>query len=120
MTGLATLASAWTVALTFDDLPVFGPFHTPAEGEDVTSRLLDGLKRHHLKAIGFVNEIQLANNYRPSRLTGISTAPKRLVSSPLTDLVTIHPTGEHGRQGEVEASAGVLFLFATNENPSLF
>ncbi len=61
-------ASAGTVALTFDDLPVFGPFYTPAEGEDVTSRLLGGLKRHHLRAIGFVNEIQLENNYRDSRI----------------------------------------------------
>jgi peptidoglycan-N-acetylglucosamine deacetylase len=68
MIGLATPASAGTVALTFDDLPVFGPFYTPAEGEHVTGRLLAGLKRDHLKATGFVNEIQLANNYRPSRI----------------------------------------------------
>lgn len=59
---------AGTVALTFDDLPVFGTFYTPAEGADVTTRLLGGLKRHHLQAIGFVNEIQLDNGYRDSRI----------------------------------------------------
>jgi peptidoglycan/xylan/chitin deacetylase (PgdA/CDA1 family) len=66
--ALAAPASAGLVALTFDDLPVFGPFYTPAQGEDVTTRLLGGLKRNHLRAIGFVNEIQLDNNYRDSRI----------------------------------------------------
>jgi peptidoglycan/xylan/chitin deacetylase (PgdA/CDA1 family) len=61
-------AFAGTVALTFDDLPVFGTVYTPAQGEDVTTRLLGGLKRNHLHAIGFVNEIQLDNNYRESRI----------------------------------------------------
>jgi len=61
-------AHAGTVAITFDDLPVFGTFYTPAEGEDVTTRLLGGLRRHHLHAIGFVNEIQLDNGYRESRI----------------------------------------------------
>jgi peptidoglycan/xylan/chitin deacetylase (PgdA/CDA1 family) len=42
------------------------PFYTSAQGEDVTTRLLAGLKAHHLRAIGFVNEIQLDNNYRVS------------------------------------------------------
>jgi peptidoglycan/xylan/chitin deacetylase (PgdA/CDA1 family) len=64
----AAPARAGSVALTFDDLPVFGPFYTPAQGEDVTTRLLGGLKRHHLRAIGFVNEIQLDNGYRDSRI----------------------------------------------------
>lgn len=64
----AAPAHAGSVALTFDDLPVFGPFYTPAQGEDVTTRLLAGLKANHLRAIGFVNEIQLDNNYRASRI----------------------------------------------------
>jgi peptidoglycan/xylan/chitin deacetylase (PgdA/CDA1 family) len=66
--AIAAPASAGSVALTFDDLPVFGPFYTPAQGEDVTTRLLGGLKRKHLRAIGFVNEIQLDNNYRDARI----------------------------------------------------
>jgi peptidoglycan/xylan/chitin deacetylase (PgdA/CDA1 family) len=66
--AVAVPASAGSVALTFDDLPVFGPFYTPAQGEDVTTRLLGGLKRNHLCAIGFVNEIQLDNNYVESRI----------------------------------------------------
>ena len=39
--GLASAApaSAGSVTLTFDDLPVFGPFYTPAQGEDVTTRV---------------------------------------------------------------------------------
>jgi peptidoglycan/xylan/chitin deacetylase (PgdA/CDA1 family) len=59
---------AGSVALTFDDLPVFGPFYTAEQGQDVTARLLAGLERHRLHAIGFVNEIQLDNAYRDSRI----------------------------------------------------
>jgi peptidoglycan/xylan/chitin deacetylase (PgdA/CDA1 family) len=67
--GMATVpAHAGTVAITFDDLPVFGSFYTPAEGADVTTRLLGGLRKNHLQAIGFVNEIQLDNGYRESRI----------------------------------------------------
>lgn len=64
----AAPVSAGSVAITFDDLPVFGPFYTPARGGEITTRLLEGLKRNHLGAIGFVNEIQLDNEYRDSRI----------------------------------------------------
>lgn len=59
--GLSTVpASAGTVALTFDDLPVFGKMTSAADGAVVTDTLLAGLRRNHFKATGFVNEVQLA------------------------------------------------------------
>jgi peptidoglycan/xylan/chitin deacetylase (PgdA/CDA1 family) len=69
--GLLCLASpvhAGTVALTFDDLPVFGPYKTAAEGQQVTTKLLAGIKRNHWHAIGFVNEIQLDARDREARI----------------------------------------------------
>lgn len=73
LTGLALAllspsAQAKTVALTFDDLPVFGKFPSAAEGAVVTDALLGGLERHHWKATGFVNEIQLDAADRPQRI----------------------------------------------------
>jgi peptidoglycan/xylan/chitin deacetylase (PgdA/CDA1 family) len=59
---------AKTVALTFDDLPVFGSFSSAADGEALTDRLLAGLARHHWVATGFVNEIQLDAADRPQRV----------------------------------------------------
>lgn len=56
------------VAVTFDDLPVYGRFWTAAEGKQVTDQLLAGLKRNRWKAIGFVNEIQLDAADRPARI----------------------------------------------------
>jgi peptidoglycan/xylan/chitin deacetylase (PgdA/CDA1 family) len=64
----SSAASAGRVALTFDDLPVFGKFASATEGADVTNRLLAGLARHHWKATGFVNEIQLDAADRPQRI----------------------------------------------------
>lgn len=57
-----------TVALTFDDLPVFGAFTSAADGSVVTDRLLAGLARHHWRATGFVNEHQLDAPDRPARV----------------------------------------------------
>ena len=65
---LARPGVAGTVALTFDDLPIFGPHVAMPEAQDITRHLLDGLKRHHLTAIGFVNEIQLATPDREARI----------------------------------------------------
>lgn len=65
---LAGAAPAGRVALTFDDLPVFGPYASAAEGRPITARLLAGLRRHHLTAIGFVNEIQLDGADREPRI----------------------------------------------------
>lgn len=61
-------AHSGTVALTFDDLPVFGSFTSAADGGLVTDRLLDGLRRHNWKVMGFVNEIQLDAPDKPQRV----------------------------------------------------
>lgn len=65
---LAGPAGAGTVAITFDDLPVYGPYASAIEGRAITTKLLDGLKRNRLRAIGFVNEIQLAAPDREQRI----------------------------------------------------
>ena len=56
------------VALTFDDLPVFGAFRTAADGATVTDRLLEGFKRHRWQVTGFVNELQLEAPDKPQRI----------------------------------------------------
>lgn len=66
--SLASSVAAHSVALTFDDLPVFGRFDSAAQGAAVTDRLLAGLRRHRLKATGFVNEDQLEAADRPQRV----------------------------------------------------
>lgn len=67
-----TLASApvraESVAVTFDDLPAYGVRGDIADAQSTTTRLLAGLKRHHIKATGFVNEIQLTGNDRMQRI----------------------------------------------------
>lgn len=60
-------APSGTVALTFDDLPVFGKMTTAADAATMTNALLAGLKRQHWTATGFVNEIQLATADRAQR-----------------------------------------------------
>jgi peptidoglycan/xylan/chitin deacetylase (PgdA/CDA1 family) len=60
-------AQAGEVALTFDDLPVFGKASSTKQGEGTTKKLLGGLRRHHFVATGFVNEIQLERADRPAR-----------------------------------------------------
>lgn len=66
--ALALPAAAEPVALTFDDLPVFGPIRPVAEQAAITRKLLRGLVRHHLPAIGFVNEINLEGADRAARV----------------------------------------------------
>jgi len=61
-------AGAEPVALTFDDLPVFGVKRPVAEQAAITKKLLAGLVRHHLPATGFVNEINLEGPDRPARV----------------------------------------------------
>ena len=56
------------VALTFDDLPVFGEFRTAAAGAVVTDDLLEGFKHHNWKVTGFVNELQLEAPDKPQRV----------------------------------------------------
>jgi peptidoglycan/xylan/chitin deacetylase (PgdA/CDA1 family) len=68
---VATPLHAGTVALTFDDLPVFGRYDVAADGAAdgaaITDRLLDGFVRHRWKVTGFVNEIQLDAPDRAAR-----------------------------------------------------
>lgn len=64
----ATQAAAHDVAITFDDLPIFGRFDSADEGAVVTEHLLGGLRRHQWKATGFVNEDQLEGPDRAQRI----------------------------------------------------
>ena len=65
-------AAAEGIALTFDDLPVFGTARPVAEQARITRRLLRGLVRQHLPATGFVNEINLEGSDRPARIALLS------------------------------------------------
>lgn len=64
----AVPAHAGEVALTFDDLPVFDAVAATAEATAITRKLLAGLRRAHLPATGFVNEIKLEGADRPQRI----------------------------------------------------
>jgi peptidoglycan/xylan/chitin deacetylase (PgdA/CDA1 family) len=64
--------AAGRVALTFDDLPVFGRFGSIDEATALTDTLLAGLKRNHWRATGFVNEIQLDGPDRERRVALLS------------------------------------------------
>ena len=66
---MAASASAGRVAVTFDDLPVFGTFASAEDGAEITDGLLGGMARHHWKATGFVNEIQLDGADRLQRIS---------------------------------------------------
>lgn len=58
--GIAgTPAGAGTVALTFDDLPALTILHGQSYNDYLTVALMRGLRRHHFRAIGFVNESKL-------------------------------------------------------------
>lgn len=57
--SLAARAPQGSIALTFDDLPAISMVHDQAYVEESNHRLLAGLKRHHIPAIGFVNEYKL-------------------------------------------------------------
>jgi peptidoglycan/xylan/chitin deacetylase (PgdA/CDA1 family) len=51
------------VAVTFDDLPVVSVLPLDPSGRDaLTSALLGAIRRHHVPAIGFVNENKLADS----------------------------------------------------------
>lgn len=64
----ASPARADQVAITFDDVPVFGYYAPMPEAQRITGALLAGFKRHHWPVTGFVNEIQLAEWDRPARI----------------------------------------------------
>ena len=65
---ITTAVRAEDVALTFDDLPVFGRPSSTAAAAAITRKLLAGLTRHHVPATGFVNEIKLEGDDRPARV----------------------------------------------------
>src|SRR6185312_10945964 len=69
--GLAALAgpaAAEDVALTFDDLPTMALSPNTDYAAVTTTRLLAGLRRRHIPAIGFVNENKLEAGDRPARI----------------------------------------------------
>jgi hypothetical protein len=57
--GSSVGAPTGQVALTFDDLPALSLFNDQPYVNYINDTLLLGLKRHHLPAIGFVNEGKL-------------------------------------------------------------
>ena len=61
-------ARAGEVAVTFDDLPIFGYYAPMPAAQKITSSLLDGFRHHHWKVTGFVNEIQFDNWDRTARV----------------------------------------------------
>lgn len=65
--GCTAPAHAGSVAVTFDDLPIFGRHAAVAEAGVITGRLLDGFRRNRWPVIGFVNEIQLEGPDRAAR-----------------------------------------------------
>lgn len=59
------------VALTFDDLPGLSLFNDQAWLDFINRELLRGLKRHHIPAIGFVNESKLDEAVRARQITNL-------------------------------------------------
>ena len=64
----AAPARAGTVAITFDDLPIFPEFPTIAKARSITRVLLSGFKRHGWVVTGFDNESQLDGPHRAQRV----------------------------------------------------
>ncbi|MBT2187208.1 polysaccharide deacetylase family protein [Sphingobium sp. H33] len=66
--GSAAHAGSGKIALTFDDLPALTLSTDQSYVNDLTSRLLSGLKRHHLPATGFVVEGKLDELNREAQI----------------------------------------------------
>ena len=64
-------AEAGKVALTFDDLPALSLFNDQPYVNYLNIMLLRGLKRHHLPAIGFVNESKLDDIDRTQQIANL-------------------------------------------------
>jgi len=60
--SLGSRAAAEDVALTFDDLPALSLSDSTPYWAQTTKKLLAGLRRHHIPAIGFVNEEKLEDD----------------------------------------------------------
>lgn len=54
--------------MTFDDLPIYGARRPVVEARLITDRLLAGLVRHDIPAVGFVNESGLEGRDRAARI----------------------------------------------------
>ncbi|MCF2856398.1 polysaccharide deacetylase family protein [Pseudoalteromonas sp. SMS1] len=64
------------ISITFDDVPIHGEFAVSAESlKQINDKLLAILKKHNIKATGFVNEGHLKNN--PELLTSLLSAWKK-------------------------------------------
>ncbi len=63
--------AAGQVALTFDDLPAMSVFRDQPYVNYLNDMLLRGLRRHHLPAIGFVNEGKLDEIDRPQQIANL-------------------------------------------------
>ena len=59
------------IALTFDDLPALSIVSEQAYINTTNIRLLQGLKRHHLPAIGFANEGKLDEGERQAQIANL-------------------------------------------------
>jgi peptidoglycan/xylan/chitin deacetylase (PgdA/CDA1 family) len=70
--ALSFPVSAEDVALTFDDLPTLSLNGDIGYARTTTKELLAGLKRHHLPAIGFVNEGKLEGPDKAKRIALLS------------------------------------------------
>lgn len=68
LTAAGPAAAAEGVALTFDDLPTMALSPTTDYAETTTKALLAGLRRNHVPAIGFVNEMKLEARDKPQRI----------------------------------------------------
>ena len=68
----AAPAAAEPVAITFDDLPTMALSPTTDYALVTTKALLAGLRRQHIPAIGFVNEVKLEARDRPERIALLS------------------------------------------------
>lgn len=64
---MAGRAAAEPVAITFDDLPTLTYSTATDYQQATTERLIAGLKRQHIPAIGFVNEIKLETPDKAAR-----------------------------------------------------
>lgn len=60
------------VALTFDDLPGLTVFNDQPWTNDINARLVHGLRRNHLKAIGFVNEGKFDQGVRAQQIADVA------------------------------------------------
>ena len=69
--GAATGAEPGKVALTFDDLPALSLFNDQPYVNYLNDQLLRGLRRHHLPAIGFVNEGKLDATDRTQQIANL-------------------------------------------------